>query len=69
VCAGIVRVEATAWQVNIAPSPVNGNCDPTVSAHLLLCMSLVADPMQARRHKTKSRRRIHTEAEEEDLRI
>jgi hypothetical protein len=61
-CAATVRAEATARQVNIAPSPVSGNCDPTVSARLLLCMSLAADPVQTRRHKTKSRRRIRTGA-------
>jgi hypothetical protein len=63
------RAEATARQVNIAPSPVSGNCDPTVSARLPLYMSLAADPMQARRHKTKSKRRICTGAEGEDFRI
>jgi hypothetical protein len=63
-CAATVRTEATARQVNIAPSPVSGNCDPTVTARLPLCMSLVADPVQARRHKTKFRRRIRTGAEE-----
>jgi hypothetical protein len=59
-CVATVRAEATARQVNIAPSPVSGNCSPTVTALLPLCMSLAADPMQARRHKTKSRRRIRT---------
>jgi hypothetical protein len=68
-CAATVRAEATARQVNIAPLPASGNCDPTVSARLPLCMSLAAGPVQARRHKTKSRRRIRTGAEEEDFRI
>jgi hypothetical protein len=62
-CAATVCAEATARQINIAPSPVSGNCGPTVTADLPLCMSLAADPVQARRHKTKSRRRIRTGAE------
>jgi hypothetical protein len=63
-CAATVRAEATARQVSVAPSPVSGNCNPTVTARLPLCMSLAADLVQARRHKTKSRRRIRTGAEE-----
>jgi hypothetical protein len=69
VCAATVRAEATARQVNIAPSPIIRNCSPTVTACLPLCMSLAANPVQTRRHKTKSRRRIRTGAEEEDFRI
>jgi hypothetical protein len=64
-----VRAEATARQVNIAPLHISGSCDPTVIARLPLHMSLVADPVQARRHKTKSRWRKRTEADEEDFRI
>jgi hypothetical protein len=67
-CAVTVRAEATARQVNIAPSPVSGNCDRTVSARLPLCMSFTIDPVQARWHETKSRRRTRTEPDEEDFR-
>jgi hypothetical protein len=54
---------------SVKPLHLSVEADSTATARLPLRMSMAADPVLAGRHKTISRRRIRTEADEEDLRI